>query len=144
MKYFLMLLVTFFLCGASFAECSKEYCPPAVHHDHHDVIDGIDGTNGIDGINGIQGINGIDGSLFNDNRLSRGIAISGAMSMIPALSHVGVHNHSGIGAATASYGNKNAIAIGYLHQEANRSYKATIGLSGSETLVGAGASFAFK
>jgi len=115
--------------------------PQPVHHDHNQVTNGVDGQDGIDGLNGRNGING---SLFDDNRLSRGIAISGALSQIPALSHVGQHNHTGIGAGAASYGNQNALAIGLLHQENNRSYKATIGLSGSEALIGGGASWAFE
>ena len=140
-----LVVFAFFMSTNVNAECSREYCPPEVHHDHHDVIDGKDGKDG-ESITGAPGRDGRDfsGEVFNDNRLSRGIAITGAMSSIPALSHVGTHNHTGVGASVSSYGNQNAIAIGWLHQEQNRSYKATIGLSGSETLVGAGASFAFK
>jgi len=116
------------------------------NHHFDEVIDGKDGRNGIDGINGTDGRNGINATNYsvNTNRLSRGIAISGAMSQIPALSHVNTHGHSGIGTGVASYGNQNAFAIGLLHQENNRSYKATIGLSGSESIVGAGASWAFE
>jgi len=110
------------------------------NHHFDEVIDGKDGRNGT---NGIDGTNATNYSV-NTNQLSRGIAISGALSQIPALSHVNTHGHSGIGTGVASYGNSNAVAIGLLHQENNRSYKATIGLSGSESIVGAGASWAFE
>ncbi len=107
-------------------------------------VDGIDGSDGLDGRNGVDGLNGRDAPYpSNATELSRGIAVAGALSQIPALSHVGKHNHTGMGMSAASYDSQNAIAIGLLHQENNRSYKATIGLSGSSRIIGGGASWAF-
>jgi len=127
-------------------------CMPMNGMDGKDGIDGIngrDGSNGIDGRNGVNGINGKDAPYPSNNiNLSRGIAVAGALSQIPALSHVGKHKHTGFGASAATYesqnGSYNAIAAGLLHQENNRSYKATVGFSGSERIIGGGASFAFQ
>jgi len=118
------------------------------NHHFDEVIDGKDGrngTNGRNGSNGSNGINGRDATLLSNNiNYSRSVAVAASMGQIPALSHVGQHNHSGIGLGAANYNGENAVAIGLLHQENNRSYKATIGLSGSETIYGGGASWAFE
>ena len=96
-----LIVFTFFMSFNVMATNFSVYDEENHHYDElipgEPGIDGKDGLNGIDGIGikGDSGNDGIDGLLFNDNRLSRGIAITGAMSMIPALSHVGVHNHSG-------------------------------------------------
>ncbi len=115
--------------------------PQPVHHDHQSVVNGVDGK---DGRNGLNGINGRDApTLSNNLNYSRSIAVAASMGQIPALSHDGQHGHSGIGMGVANYDNQNALSVGLLHQENNRSYKATIGISGSERIVGAGGAWAF-
>ncbi len=131
----LMILLVSLNVGAS------PNTPQPIHHDHQNTINGI---NGKDGRNGLNGINGRDApTLSNNLNYSRSIAVAASLGQIPALSHVGQHNHTGIGMGVANYDNQNALSVGLLHQENNRSYKATIGISGSERIVGAGGSWAF-
>ncbi len=114
------------------------------NHHYDELVKGDKGDSGRDGINGSNGINGRDAPTISNNlNYSRSIAVAASLGQIPALSHVGSHNHSGIGMGVANYDNQNALSIGLLHQENNRSYKATLGISGSERIVGAGGSWAF-
>jgi len=111
------------------------------NHHYDEVGKGERGLPGANGINGRNGSTGLDGLSYNNSIFNRSIAITGALSQIPALSHVNEHKHTGFGTGIANYADQNAFAVGLLHQENNRSYKATIGVSGSQTVIGGGASF---
>ncbi len=151
----LILISVFFSVNA--AASPDKY---KVHHDHHPVtngIDGKDGTNGIDGLNAdttsINNTlsanstainNNYDALAYKSNLMTQGVAIAGAMSQIPALSHVGgKHGHTGISIAGATYSGNNALAVGIQHQVENMSFIGSVGASGGEVITGAGATWSW-
>ena len=106
--------------------------------------DGSDGKDGKDGINGKSGRNGVDGSYYNDDALTRMIAIGSAMSAVPNISHAdGEHKHSNVGIGFGGNNDNQAVAVGINHMRKNISYKATVGKSGDESAYGIGAGFNF-
>jgi len=133
MRYILLLLLS-----------SSLYASPwDNHHGNHGGSNGTNGTNGIDGANGTNGRDGIPGSYFNDTQLNRAIAINAAMSSVPVQSHVDEHSHTSLGAGTGVYSGQNGVAVGINHMSGQMSYKAAVGMSGSEKIIGVGASFTF-
>ena len=130
-----ILLITFLMCGASFADgCGNQY---------HPCTNGIDGKDGLS-IKGDAGKDGIGGSYFNSNQLTQAIAINGAIANIPTLSHAqGAHKHTGAGFGVSNYANETALSVGFLHQYESLSYKLTFGMAGNQRIVGSGLSVAF-
>ncbi len=103
---------------------------------HHPDFPAVNGTNGSPGVNGVNGING---SNYNDDSVTRMIASSSAIAMIPAINHVGDgHQHTNAGVGLASNGDNAGVALGINHQIDNMSLKGAVGLSGSERTYGVG------
>ncbi len=134
MKYLLLLLISFNL-----------YASPWGHHPTNGTngTDGTDGVNGMDGADGTNGRDGLPGAYFNDTQLNRAIAINAAMSSVPVQSHVDEHSHTSLGVGSGGYSSETGYAVGINHMSGKMSYKAAVGVSGSEKIIGVGASFTF-
>ncbi len=128
MKTLLIILMTTLLMADAHA------------HDH----EGMMGAPGLNGRDGRDGIDGINGSRFNDEQLVRALSIGAAMTSIPTSSHVDEHNHTSVGTGIGSYAGGVGVAVGITHMQKQMSYKGSIGISGSEAMVGVGASYTFK
>ncbi len=121
---------------------SDRYTQP-IHHDHQNTINGINGKDGV-GIKGDTGAAGLNGTSYSSSVFNRAMAITGAMTAIPASSHVDEgHGHTMFGAGVGGYADSQGAAVGITHMQGRLSGKATIGISGSERIYGIGGGFTF-
>ena len=143
MKYFVMLVISVFVAiGVSVANASST---------HHNFIccggsngqAGMAGADGVDGSDGIDGSDGLDGGSYNDDSITRMIAVGSAMASIPNISHDSEHSHSNVGVGIGGNSDNVGIAIGINHMQDDMSFKANVGVSGSETVYGVGAGINF-
>jgi len=132
------------------------------HHEKHDEhampvkgdkgdpgINGADGAMGFRGYTGrtglgVNGSDGINGLSYSNNVFNRAISITGAMNAIPSPSHTHKdHGHTMFGAGVGGYNGENGVAVGITHMQDDVSGKATLGVSGGETIYGVGAGWTF-
>jgi len=131
---FLSTMIAIFAASSVFATNYNRCCSDTYITEEYVTNEYYETTN-------IQEVTNVN---FDDSAISRAIAVNSAIANIPALSHDGVnHGHTGIGVAVGGYHSDNAIAVGLQHQDHDISYKAALGLSGSEKVYGAGFSLLF-
>lgn len=105
-------------------------------------LNGVAGLTGEAGLPGAVGATGLSGTnLFDDNRLTGGIASIAALSAIPDVTD----SHTGIGIGFAGYRGAQGMAIGIVHKVEELTLKASIGTNSAyqDLVWSAGGTFGF-
>ncbi len=140
---FIIAGILLLIAGACLADEKSVYDDKNHHYDHQNTINGINGQDGV-GIKGDTGAAGLNGTSYSSSVFNRAMAITGAMTAIPASSHVDEgHGHTMFGAGVGGYADSQGAAVGITHMQGRLSGKATIGISGSERIYGIGGGFTF-